>query len=213
MTPEHPNLEAELRRLRATPLDEDFLLRLEACADGTLTQSSPEELRFEAKLRETRPAPLDPAFLASLEKVFAGVPFPVDEKILLFPKANNAIAAERPKRQRPMWAAAAAVALIGGFSALLMPAGNSTTKRYASTGGGAGPAVAAGTSSNIVPASFNRGVSEVNDEGIVWKGDNQPHNLVRVVYKDKMTVKENNGKTYQVEQPRVHYMLVPAHTD
>lgn len=226
MNPELPDLDAELRGLRATALDEALLLRLEACADGTFAQLNSEELRFEAKLRETRPAPLDAAFLADLGKIFHEVPFPVNEKIVLFPKANNvannAATGERLKRQRPMWAAAAAVALIGAATALLMPSGN-TGPRYAGSekGGGATtgrpPGItsppAFNASNNIVPASFNRGVSEVNDEGIVWNGNNQPHNKVRVVYKDKMTVKEENGRTYQVEQPRVHYLLVPAHTD
>jgi hypothetical protein len=66
---------------------------------------------------------------------------------------------------------------------------------------------------NFVPAGFNRGLSEVHDEGVVWKSNSQPHSVVRVVYKDLVTLKDANGRTVQVEQPRVEYMLVPAKTD
>jgi hypothetical protein len=73
--------------------------------------------------------------------------------------------------------------------------------------------VTASASGNLTPASFNRGLSEVHDEGVVWKSNNQPHTVVRVVYKDMITLKDANGRTIQVEKPRVEYMLVPAKTD
>ena len=66
---------------------------------------------------------------------------------------------------------------------------------------------------NFIPAGFNRGLSEVHDEGVVWKSNSQPHSVVRVVYKDLVTLKDASGRTVQVEQPRVEYMLVPAKTD
>lgn len=223
MTFDPSNPEAELRKLRAAPLDEDLLLRLEACAEGTFTQLTAEELCFEAKMRESRPARLDPAMLADLDRIFAAVPFPIDEKIVLFPKANNASSAAPPKRQRPLWAAAAAVALVGAATALLIPTTSPQDSRFAGHGGTPGAtqsrssdiATAAPFNSpnQVIPASFNRGVSEVNDEGIVWKGDNQPHNVVRVVYNDKITMKDKDGRSYQVEQPRVQYVLIPARTD
>lgn len=210
MNHEPPSLEAELRALRAAPLDEDFLRRLEACADGTFTQSDTGEKCFEALLRETRPSRPDPRFLAEMENIFAGIPFPVDEKIVLFPKANSS--ATRPNARRPLWAAAAAVALIGAASALLVPpAGPAANVASRQTVQGTLPL--SGNASNVVPASFNRGVSEVNDEGVVWKGDNQPHSVIRVVYKDKITVKDKDGRSFQVESPRVQYMTVPARTD
>jgi hypothetical protein len=75
------------------------------------------------------------------------------------------------------------------------------------------PPITAPASLNLVPASFNRGLSEVHDEGVVWKSNNQPHTVVRVVYKDLITLKDANGRTFQVERPRIEYMLVPAKTD
>lgn len=210
MTPDHPSLEAELRELRATALDEAFLTRLEASAEGTWVELSNQERSFENFLRATSPAKLEPAFLANLEAILRDVPFITDEKIVHFPKA----AATPPARHsRPMWGAAAAVALIGAATALMMPAGKSpdpTPRRVASV---ASAPIKTPAHGNFVPADFNRGLSEVHDEGVVWKSNSQPHSVVRVVYRDLVTFKDANGRTVQVEQPRVEYMLVPAKTD
>lgn len=210
MNPDPSSLEAELRELQAATLDEAFLLRLEAAADGSLTRLTHEEIRFEALLRESRPATLSPDFLAKLEAIVHEVPFAVDEKIVLFPKANTSA---HPRRSRPMWGAAAAVALIGAASALLIPTASKAPENLARRAAPVSQPAAPSSGGNFVPASFGRGLSEVRDEGIVWKSNNQPHSVVRVVYKDKMTLKDEKGRTFQVEQPRVQYMLVPAKTD
>jgi hypothetical protein len=213
MTHDKSSLEAALRDLQATVLDDELLQRLEAAADGTLTQLSREEVRFEEFLRQTSPAKLEPDFMASLEAIVHEVPFAVNEKIVLFPKGNQAPAA---RAKRPMWAAAAAVALVGGLTALMIPTGR-TTQGIASqapvTPSVSAPAVNTAAEGNFVPASFNRGVSEVHDEGVVWKSNSQPHSVVRVVYKDLITAKDKDGRTVQIEQPRVEYMLVPAKAD
>ena len=65
----------------------------------------------------------------------------------------------------------------------------------------------------LVPAGFNRGLSEASDEGVVWQANDQPHRVVKVVYIDKVTMKDGNGRTYQMERPRVEYILVPAKID
>ncbi|MES2923107.1 MAG: hypothetical protein V4819_16240 [Verrucomicrobiota bacterium] len=206
MTLDPTSLEAQLRELQAAALDDALLLRLEAAADGTLTQPSQEEIRFEALLRRTSPARLSPDFLAQLEVVVHEVPFAVNEKIVMFPKANTAT---HTHRKRPVWGAAAAVALIGAASALMIPAGKAPEK-IVRQGAPVSPPATRTTNSNFAPASFNRGVSEVHDEGVVWKSNTQPHSLVRVVYKDNITLKDKEGRTFQIEQPRVEYMLVPA---
>ena len=209
MTHDPPSLEAQLRELQVSALDEALLSRLEAAADGTLTTLSQQEIRFEALLQKTLPAKLPADFMAQLEAIVHEVPFAVDEKIVLFPKTNPAV---NTHRQRPLWGAAAAVALIGAATALLLPTGKTPEKLGSQMTQVSSPA-ARPANGNLVPAAFNRGVSEVHDEGVVWKANNQPHSLVRVVYKDMITLKDNEGRTYQVEQPRVEYMLVPAKTN
>lgn len=206
-------LEEELRKLQAAPLDEALLARLEASAEGTWTELTREELRFEERLRQSSPARLSPDFLAELESITRGVHFPVNEKILLFP--NGAPAAAKARTHRPMWASAAAVALIGAATALLMPTREVAKTAYSNGGGGVigRPPASSNPTRNFVPATFNRGLSAVHDEGVIWKSDTEPQRVVRVVYHDQMTLKDDSGRTIEVEQPRVEYMLVPARTD
>lgn len=210
MSSEPSDIEAKLRALQAHTLDEDFLARLEACASDTLTELNPSELRFEAQLRATAAAPLSPEMMANLEDILNGVPFPsAQEKIVHFP-----ITAATPihQRQRPIWAAAAAVAIIGALSALMIPAESPPAELASKSPAPTAPSPSA-PPANFVPATFNRGLSEVHDEGIIWRDNAQPHSLVRVVYKDQVTLSDAKGRTLLVEQPRVEYMLVPAKTE
>lgn len=172
---------------------------------------SPDENRLEESLRGTRPVRLTSDFMATLEAIVHEVPFAVDEKIVLFPKA--AVVHARPGR--PLWSAAAAVALIGALTALLLP-GVKPTDTVAEQGPAASPSRALPTATpfpDFAPASFNRGVSEIRDEGVVWESKGQPQTRVRVVYMDRITLKDASGRTIVVEQPRVEYMMLPAKTD
>lgn len=209
MTHDLTPLEAQLRELQVSALDEALLSRLEAAADGTLTTLSHGEIRFEVLLQKTAPARLPTDFMVQLEAIVYEIPFALNEKIVLFPKANSSV---HNRRQRPLWGAAAAVAFIGATTALLMPMAKTSDKLISQVNQVSSP-VARPANGNFAPASFNRGVSEVHDEGVVWKSNNQPHSLIRVVYKDKITLRDQQGRTYQVEQPRVEYMLVPAKTN
>jgi hypothetical protein len=210
MTSETADLEAKLLALRPGALDDDLLARLEACAADTLSELSPAELRFESELRATRPSALSPEMLASFENILRKAPFPTElEKIVPFPKIPLAPASPR---KQPLWAAAAAVAVIGALSALMIPASKKTQEVAQKSPAIAAPSPVA-TPGDFVPATFNRGLSEVHDEGIIWRNNSQPHSLVRVVYKDQVTLSDANGRTLLVEQPRVEYMLVPAKTE
>ncbi len=209
-------LEQALRDLGPAPLGEDFLGRLEGAAEGTLAVLSAEEIRHEKALRAHRPLALPADFLACLEGVVADVPFVKDEKIVLFTKAaKTAPVAARRAQARPMWAAAAAVALIGAATALFIPGRQAVTGTVA-----ARPVVldqAAGPISadpNFRAAGFTRGLGEVADQGVAWDGGaGQPHRVVRVKYLDRVTLKDKDGRTYEVEQPRFEYILIPEKVD
>lgn len=203
-------LEADLGHFCPAALDEKLMQRLEACAEGILEKLDSDEIQFEKILHRSRPAGLDADFLARLESVVHEVPFAVDEKIVLFPKA--AVPQARHGR-RPVWSAAAAVAAIGAVSAFLVPAGNKPDGMVRQGNTTPPAARLAAPFPNFAPASFNRGVSEVRDEGIVWESKNQPLTRVRVVYMDQITLKDAEGRTVVVEQPRVEYMMLPAKTD
>ncbi len=203
------SIETDLRGLRAAGLDASLLDRLDACTDGTWTELSSEEIRHERQLASIAPAKLPPALMASLESTLQSVPFSRDQTIVRFPLKNTATP---QKPQRGWWAAAAAVALTGAITALLVPTSHGPQNLTAAPPPGSHTETPP-TRSELIPAAFNRGLSEASDQGVVWNADKQPHRVVRVVYKERVTLKDATGRTYQVEQPRVEYILVPAKTD
>lgn len=207
------SIESDLCRLRASSLDESLLARLEACAEDSWTKLSPNEAALEHELLSHAPSALPPALMASLLDQVSAVPFPGEQNIVRFP-ATPAVAAStpEPRRQRGWWGAAAAVAIAGALSALVVPTGTPGGKPISNNTPPSGP-TAAGKSSSLVPAGFNRGLADASDEGVIWQKDNRPHRVLRVVYQDRVTLKDANGQTYQVVQPRVEYILVPAKTD
>jgi hypothetical protein len=206
MTPDSATLEAELRKLQAATLDDDFFNRLEAATSDSLTILNPEEIRFEAFLRQTRPAALSADYLAKLETVVSTTPFAVNDKILLFPVTSPQ--AVTPRKQASAWRAVAAVAVIGAFSALMIPLGKKT-----GTADTFQETVSHPTSGNFIPASFDRNISTVKNEGMVWNSNQQAQSVIRVEYKDKIIYKDSMNRTFQIEQPRVQYLSIPAKTD
>lgn len=211
MSSDPSNLEDELRTLLAAPLDDALLERLEAAVDGTWTHVTAEEARIENFLRASKPSALDPEFLGRLESVTAGVHFAIDEKVVLFPVGSSS-RSQPKKNSHPIWAAAAAVALIGGLSALMVPMAEKKPQANLASAPVPPPSTFSSENPNFVPASFDRGLKEVHDEGVIWKS-NEPRRVMKVVYKDHITYKDANGRTVEVEQPRVEYLLVPARTD
>jgi hypothetical protein len=202
------SIEADLRRVRPAGLDASLLERLDACASSTWTELAPAEIAFEQRLLAITPAKLPPALMASLESSFNGLSFPKDVTIVPFPQRETAA----PHHHRGWWGAAAAVALTGAVTALLIPANHSPNK-LARTSPQSQIASPAPARSGFVPAGFNRGLSEASDEGVVWQSNNQPHRVLKVVYKERVTYKDADGRTHQVERPRVEYILVPAKID
>lgn len=211
MADDTTNLESDLHKLNAAGLDPAFLDRLEAAADDRLTELSPLEKQFEAELRRFQPSALAPSLLASLEIQCSGIAFPKAAAVVAFPKAKHP-----PQPRRTAWSAAAAVALLGALAALLIPThpdNNPSVARHHPA-----PLIPeSGThtpqASEISPAAFSRKLSETSDEGVIWPTNQQAHRVLKVVYKDLVTLKRADGSSYQVEQPRVEYFIVPTHSD
>jgi len=208
MSSDPTSIEADLQRLRAAGLEGSLLDRLDACIDGTWAELDPVEIHYEKRLLSVAPAKLPPALMASLEATLRDVPFANNQIIVPFPQEKSTT----PQKHRGWWGAAAAVALTGAVTALLVPM-NQGTGRIAETPPNRIHAVPSLTGGELVPAGFNRDLSEASDQGVVWQANKQPHRVLRVVYKERVTLKDAAGKTYQVEQPRVEYILVPAKTD
>ena len=201
--------ENELRQLRPLALRAALLDRLDACAAGTWRGTSAAENAAESRLAGHPPAALPPALMASLESIVAPVAFPQDRKIVLFPSRQDE---SSPRQHRGWLTAAAAVAICGALAALFVPMERKPLVASGQTTA-APPPKAAKAAAGLMPAGFRRGISEARDEGVVWQSADKAHQVLRVVYKDTVTLKDPNGRIYQVEEPRVEYILVPAKID
>jgi hypothetical protein len=208
--------ECELGNLNPAVLDEDFLSRLTACAEGTHAQLSDGEAAFEARLRALRPVAVPSALQSSLAAALGDTPFAVDDKIVLFNKPSSGTAAAGVKKRtfRFNVAAAAAVALLGTLAAFMVPA-ETSQGQAAETGGTSGSPPPAFTTapSLVAPASFSRDPSEARDEGVIWRGKNQPHRVLRMTYMEKVTVMDAAGNPTSVERPRFEYVIIPEKID
>ncbi len=184
-----------------------MLDRLEAAADGSLTTLGPLEKQLEAELRKIRPAALPATLLQALEAHTQGLPRPGSPAVVPFPARHPATA-----HNRKWWSAAAAVAILGALSALLIPNGAPSDKPIAGQAQNPGLSEHPSVNTEITPTGFSRQVSETSDEGIIWPSA-KPHRVVKVVYKERVTMKRADGSTYEVEQPRVEYYVVPTDSD
>lgn len=208
--------ERELGNLNPAGLDEDFLSRLAACAEGNHARLSDGEAAFEARLRALRPATVPGALESSLLGALGDTPFAVDDKIVLFNKPSSGAAATGTKGSafRFNVAAAAAVALLGTLAAFMVPA-ETNQGQAAGTGdtSGSPPPPFAAAPSLVAPASFSRDPSETRDEGVIWRGKNQPHRVLRMTYMEKVTVMDADGNPTSVERPRFEYVIIPEKID
>lgn len=203
--------EQEFRDLAPAVLDDGFLSRLTACAEGTQTALSEGELEFGDRLRSIQPRNVPSGLSASLLAAIGDAPFAVDDKILLFNKPANPAPRKRGNLFRFNIAAAAAVALLGSIAAFMVPAGSPNK----TSGNGPVPAISPALpgASNFVPASYNRNLSETRDEGVIWRGKNQPHRVLRLTYMEQVTMENENGESVRMEQPRVEYVIIPELVD
>lgn len=209
MKPTSKDIEQKLHDQQATELDEALLDRLVAAAEGTLTDVTEDEMRLEAELRGLQTQGLSPQFLKTLEKEVASIPAPTQVHVLPFPRKRQR---QQPvTRKPPIWAAAAAaVALMGVLSSWwLDPMAVDTASSPGASTITADPAPANGVSTTA-PAQFSRALTRTQDEGIIWGENKEPHRVLKVTYTDRVSMKREDGSTYQVEKPRIEYYLVPT---
>ena len=208
MDPEFQDIEDALKGLRPATLEPACMDRLLAAVEGRLQAGDPSLAAIGQRLARMTPLAASPASADRMLTTVSEVPFPVDEKVVLFP--GTARPAETSQSRRPWYAAAAAVAVAGAFSALMVdrPEGMKS-------GGMAGkaPAGSALQPSGFVPAAVGSGVEAASDEGVMWTPDGKPHRMVRVIYMDRVKYQNEHGKIIEVERPRVEYLMVPEKID
>ncbi len=206
--------EQKLADLQPNKLDEDFMSRLLASADGSLTELTDAELQFENRLRKFSPPKLSSSFDSTLIDILNNTPFHVDEKIVLFHKSTSRASAAPSKFRRFNIAAAAAVALLGSLAAWITPAANKETVVIVPEHTIQQPSpITPSAPSSFAPAGFNRSLSGTRDEGVIWNPSNRPHRVMRFTYMERVTMKNEKGELIQVEQPRVEYVVIPEKLD
>ena len=215
MSDDFQELEAALGGLRPVALDRMLLARLADATAGPLTSLNPAEASFENSLRQIQPAALTPALMAALEATLTRGAAPAAPAIVPFPQS----AAHHPRHaHRPMLAAAAAVALLGAAAALFLP-GKGSPHMAATPASRPAPTQPFTTpppspnSQNFVPAAFNTGLSQASDVGVIWQTKNQPQRVVKVVYWDRVTLVNPDGRKIECEVPRIEYILDPEKID
>jgi hypothetical protein len=218
MSPDLQELEANLRGLRPAVPGRALLARLDQAADGSLVNLNPAIAPFENSLRRIQPARLPASLMAAVQAALTAPAATTGAAIVPFPQVAPAPAAQLRHGRRPMLAAAAAVALLGAAAALFIP-GKSSPRSAAAPAAPSPqtPIFAAAPTSpatrNFVPAAFNTGLSQASDEGVLWQSKNQPTRVVKVVYWDRVTLVNPEGKKIEYEKPRVEYILVPEEID
>ena len=218
MSDDFQALEAALAGLRPAALDRRLLARLEDCLTDAASVLSPSEAQFEASLRDIQPAALPPALLAALEAALTHGAATETSHIIPFPQ-NTQSGAPAHRRHRPMLAAAAAVAIFGAAAAWFLP-GDGTHPTASAPSHQPQPSAqslatppSAPANQNFVPAAFNTGLSQASDVGVLWQSQNQAQRVVKVVYWDRFTLVNPEGKQIEYEKPRVEYILVPEKID
>lgn len=203
MNLEIEQIEELLRGMRPRSVSEDTKFRIHAAVCEARTNNP-----LHKALASSRPSPLSAELTKRLEESLGRIPHPEARKLVHFPS-------HPAKPGLPAWrklAAVAAVALLGSTSALLVPDRRIESPTAQSTSPDRSFMTAAYAQS-LVPAGYRRGLSEAKDEGIVWQPQYGPHRRLKLVYRELVTLRDDSGRVYQVERPRVEYVLVPAKVD
>jgi hypothetical protein len=208
MNPDSTDFETLLRSATPRALRPELRERLEACARGTWTSLSTAESRLESSLSSSPPAALSAALESRLLGIVQDTPFPQESTIVPFPRRPHAVPAR--KARIPAWAAAA-VAVAGGIAALLAPGFKADPSAPPSVRTATRPALSPQAAS-IQPVSFRSEITGLSD-GVAWHPDGTAHRIWKAEFRDHMTAKDQEGRTIEVTNPHVQYLLVPAETE
>lgn len=197
MNREDEMLEDAIREFVPMRMDDRLSRRLLMALDEASVSVTATDAIFESRLGVHRPAVMPDNFIERVEVATA-------PKVVAMATTGRVVSIRG-------YAAAAAVALFGAAAAFLAPISD---ERHVSAADSqsSGRQVPLSEVREFVPAGYARGLSEARDEGVVWK-DNAPHRVLRIVYRDTITLRNEAGEVVEVEQPRVEYILVPKKID
>jgi len=227
MDSEFQELEAALKNLRPESFSAAYLDRLTTAIEGRAQTTAPGLQQVERALAGLMPVALSTGLSDKCLETVTRVPFPVDEKVVLFPGKSQRQEQKAPAR-RSWWtgAAAAAVAVAGAFSATFVGGGGHPAINTVASNSptlSISPNASANTDSvlysspaapgSFVPASTHTGVQDAQDEGVVWNQQGAPIRMVKVTYMETVKLKDKDGKMVEVRRPREGYIAVPEKVD
>lgn len=208
MDSEFQDIEDALKAIRPASLAPASMDRFLAAVEGRGLAADPALGSLESTLGSMTPRAVRIEATDAMLATVSAVPFPVDEKVVLFPGSPKA--AEKSVSRRPWYAAAAAVAVAGAFSAMMVEQPRvKTGSSFASVES----RIPSRQPTGFVPASVGSGLEEARDEGVMWTNDGKPVRMVRVIYMDKAKYRNAQGEIIEVERPRVEYLMVPEKID
>jgi hypothetical protein len=208
MDSEIQDIEDTLKVLRPASLAPASMDRFLAAIEGRGQAVDPTLASVEKTLNSMTPLSVPVKSAEVMLATVSAVPFPVDEKVVLFPGASKPTG--KPASRRPWYAAAAAVAVAGAFSAMMV---EQPGEKSGGSLVGSGSAIPLRQPTGFVPASVGSGLEEAKDEGVMWTTDGKPVRMVRVIYMDKAKYRSPQGEIIEVDRPRVEYLMVPEKID
>lgn len=205
------DLEQLIASLKPTGLSDGTLTRLEMAMSGQLDADA-SCAGVEHSLRGMQPRTLSTQTMDQLFGLVEHVPFPMDEKVVLFPGARKESQEKQVPAKRRSFAqriaAIAAVATLGGLAALWTPvAGDRPIS--SSEPSGSLPFNRAG----VVATSYGSDIENAADEGVIWTEDHQPRRVLRIQYQDRVLVRDQNGVERMLFLPREEVYVVPEKID
>lgn len=219
---QHQDIEEALRSMNPAELDDTLLERLADAAGGSLGVLGEESRELEGRLAALKPAELPPSIVGGFLERVREVPFPLDEKVVPFQRAGSAegaAPASSPatsgtveRRRRRAWPAVAAALVAGVFTALMVPSGEKASPPVSAAAPGKQEFIRP-AGGELVPAGMGTDLNEARDLGVVWSADRRPMRVIRVIYKDRVEFRDENGKKAVVEVPRVEHILTPAEVE
>ncbi len=201
-------IENILSSLKPAGLSDATLKRLEDSMNGTMLDLQ-DFADIEDQLSTYTVRPLRDDFLESLMAKTASVPFPVNDKVVMFPgthKERMAPAANEKSLMKRILAVAA-VATLGGLAAFWTPikAPNEIARVTPTNIAPITPIPSPG----IVTASYGTNIQKANNEGVIWSQSHQPNRVVRVIYQDRVLSRDENGVERMLLIPREELILIP----
>ena len=208
MDSEFQDIEDALKAIRPASLAPASMDRLLAAVEGRGLAADPALMSVENSLGSMTPLAVRDSVGDAMLATVSAVPFPVDEKVVLFPGSSKP--AVKSASRRPWYAAAAAVAVAGAFSAMMV---EQPRAKSGSPVASVESRIPTRQPTGFVPASVGSGLEEAKDEGVMWTTDGKPVRMVRVIYMDKAKYRNAQGEIIEFERPRVEYLMVPEKID